>query len=141
VLDEAVRKLWPKAEGQPISGYLTIDILGNNKRQARQATVSVRSTSVTLKPPWRPKGRKFGNCRLSPSTPSWCARPPPADIDEPIEWLLPALDTRFGAISRVGTTFHSASDVEASRRLVVWRSVTGSFPFFLAHASDCGQKL
>jgi hypothetical protein len=86
VLDEEVRKLWPKVEGQSVSGYLTVDILGNNKRQARQATVSVRFTTVTLRPPWRPKGRKLPAVTLNAILVR--EENPPAEIAEPIEWLL-----------------------------------------------------
>jgi hypothetical protein len=86
LLDEEVRKLWPKAEGQPMAGYLSVHILGNDKRQARQATVSVRFASVILKPPWRPNGLKLPAVTLNAVLVR--EENPPADIDEPIEWLL-----------------------------------------------------
>lgn len=86
LLDDEVRKLWPKMERQPIVGYLVVHITGNGKRKTRDATVSVRFTSVTLKPPWRPNGLKL------PAVPINAIlvreENPPADIDEPIEWLL-----------------------------------------------------
>lgn len=86
LLDDEVRKLWPKVEAQPITGYLAVGILGNDKRQARQATVSVRFTSVTLRPPWRPNGRKLPPVTLNAILVR--EENPPPDIDEPIEWLL-----------------------------------------------------
>jgi hypothetical protein len=86
LLDDEVRKLWPKVEAQPVTGYLTVGILGNDKRQARQATVSVRFTSVTLRPPWRPNGRKLPPVTLNAILVR--EENPSPDIDEPIEWLL-----------------------------------------------------
>jgi hypothetical protein len=84
--DDEVRKLWPKVEKQPVTGSLTVHILGNDKRKARQATVSVRFTSVTLEPPWRPNGLKLPPVALN----AILAREENAapEIDEPIEWLL-----------------------------------------------------
>ena len=86
LLDDEVRKLWLKVETQPIAGYLTVHISGNDKRKARQATVSVRFTSVTLKPPWRPNGLKLPSVTLNAILVR--EKDPPPEIDEPIEWLL-----------------------------------------------------
>lgn len=86
LLDDEVRKLWPKVEQQPITGYLTVRILGNDKRKARQATVSVRFASVTLRPPWRPNGLKLPSVTLNAVLVR--EENPPPEIDEPIEWLL-----------------------------------------------------
>jgi len=86
LLDDEVRKLWPKVEKQPVVACLSVHIAGNNKRKARQATVSVRFTSVTLKPPWRPNGLKLPAITLTAILVR--EENPPADIDEPIEWLL-----------------------------------------------------
>ena len=86
LLDVEVRKLWPKVTGQPVVGYLTVHIVGNNTRRARQATVSVRFVSVTLRPPWRPNGLKLPAITLNAVFVR--EEDPPADVDEPIEWLL-----------------------------------------------------
>jgi hypothetical protein len=86
LLDEEVRKLWPKVAGQAIAGYLSVHIPGNDQRQARQATVSVRFASFTLRPPWRPNGLKLPAVTLNAVLVR--EENPPADIDEPIEWLL-----------------------------------------------------
>lgn len=86
LLDDEVRKLWPKVETQSPTGYLTVRILGNDKRKARQAIVSVRFTSVTLRPPWRPNGLKLPPVTLNAVLVR--EENPPPDIDEPIEWLL-----------------------------------------------------
>jgi hypothetical protein len=86
LLDDEVRTLWPKVERQSIVGYLDVHITGNDKRKARQATVSVRFTSVTLKPPWRPNGLKLPPVPLNVILVR--EENPPADVDEPIEWLL-----------------------------------------------------
>jgi len=86
LLDVEVRKLWPKVTGQPVAGYLTVQITGNGTRPARQATVSVRFVSVTLKPPWRPNGLKLPAITLNAILVR--EEDPPAEVEEPIEWLL-----------------------------------------------------
>ncbi|HBY99053.1 MAG TPA: IS4 family transposase [Chloroflexi bacterium] len=86
LLDEEVRQLWPKVEGRPIAGQLSVHRPGNDKRPAREATVSARSGSVTLRPPWRPNGQKLPAVTLNAVLVR--EENPPADIDEPIEWLL-----------------------------------------------------
>jgi hypothetical protein len=60
--DEANR-LWPKVEKQPIQGELNVHITGNQKRQERQATVSIRFCTVKLRPP-----RRFGQKKMSTVT-------------------------------------------------------------------------
>jgi hypothetical protein len=84
--EEEVRHLWAKVERQTLAGQLTLQIAANQRQQARQATVSVRFTSVNLKPPWRPNQKKLPFVTLN----AILVREdhPPADVDEPIEWLL-----------------------------------------------------
>lgn len=86
LVDNEVGKLWPKVERQPIAGYLTVHIPSNQKRAARTATASIRFTQVNLKPPWRPNQKKLPVVALN----AILVREddPPADVDEPIEWLL-----------------------------------------------------
>ncbi len=69
-----------------MAGYLTVRMTGNNTRPEREATVSVRFVAVTLRPPWRPKGLKLPVIRLNAILVR--EEQPPADIEEPIEWLL-----------------------------------------------------
>jgi len=85
-LDEEAKYLWAKVESQGKAGDLTVDIVGNDKRKARQATVSVRFCTVTLRPPRRPQQKKLPPITLT----AILVREdnPPADIKEPIEWLL-----------------------------------------------------
>lgn len=84
--EKQVRKLWAKVEQQPLAGQLTFQISPNQQRPARQATVSVRFTPVKLKPPWRPNKKKLPAVTLN----AILVREdnPPAEVDEPIEWLL-----------------------------------------------------
>ncbi len=84
--EKSVRKLWKKVDQQEVAGHLTLHIPKNQNRQARQATVSVRFTQVQLKPPWRPNKKKLPSVILN----AILVREdnPPADVDEPIEWLL-----------------------------------------------------
>jgi hypothetical protein len=86
LLDVEARKLWPKVTGHPVVGYLTVKVTGNDTRPARQTTVSVRFVSVTLKPPWRPNGLKLPAVSLNAIFVR--EEDPPADVEEPIEWML-----------------------------------------------------
>ena len=85
--ENKVKHLWDKVERRRQVGELTVEITGNQKRPARQATVSLRFCQVTLKPPARPHPQD----KLPPVTLTAILvreEHPPADIDEPIEWLL-----------------------------------------------------
>jgi hypothetical protein len=84
--EKEVRHLWAKVERQAIAGHLTVQIAANQQQQARQATVSVRFTPVTLKPPWRPNQQKLPPVTLNAILVR--EEHPPDDVDEPIEWLL-----------------------------------------------------
>jgi len=65
---------------------LTLQITANQKRPARQATVSVRFTQVKFRPPWRPNQQKLPPVTLNAILVR--EENPPPEIDEPIEWLL-----------------------------------------------------
>jgi hypothetical protein len=85
--DNKVKHLWEKVERHRPVGKLTVEITGNQQRPARQATVSLRFCQVTLKPPARPRAQD----KLPPVTLIAILvreEHPPADIAEPIEWLL-----------------------------------------------------
>jgi Transposase DNA-binding/Transposase Tn5 dimerisation domain len=85
--EKPFQHLWDKVEHRRRVGELTVEITGNQKRPSRQATVSLRFCSVTLKPPARPADQP----KLPPLTLTAilvCEEHPPADLEEPIEWLL-----------------------------------------------------
>ena len=86
LMEKEVRHLWAKVEQQPLAGCLTLQIVGNQQRLARQAMVSVRFVQVKLRPPWRPNQKKLPPVSLN----AILVREdnPPAEVDEPIEWLL-----------------------------------------------------
>jgi len=86
LLEAEVRKLWPNVAAEPVVGYLSVQISGNSTRPARQASVSVRFTSVTLRPPWRPNGLKLPPIPLQALLVQ--EEDPPAEVKEPIEWML-----------------------------------------------------
>jgi len=69
-----------------MAGKLTVDMVGNDKRAARQATVTVRFCTVQLRAPWRPQQKKLPSVTLTAILVR--EENPPADITEPIEWLL-----------------------------------------------------
>jgi len=81
--DASCEFLWTILERQPVIGIHEILIPPSDKRAARQATLAVRTTPVTLRPPQRKK-------RL-PSVRVWAvlAREvdPPANVDA-LEWML-----------------------------------------------------
>jgi len=85
-LDEEAKYLWAKVESQRKAGDFTVDIIGNDKRKARQAIVSVRFCTVRLRPSWRPQQKKLPPVTLT----AVLVREdnPPADIKEPVEWVL-----------------------------------------------------
>ena len=85
-LDEEAKSLWVKAESQRQAGELTIEMVGNNERKARRAMVSVRFCAVTLRPPWRPQKMKLPPVTLTAILVR--EEHPPADLQDPIEWLL-----------------------------------------------------
>jgi len=85
-LGEETKYLWAKVESQRKAGDFTVDIVGNDKRKARQAIVSVRFCTVKLRPSGRPQKKKLPPVTL---TAVWVPEDdPPADIKEPIEWVL-----------------------------------------------------
>lgn len=84
--EKEVGKLWAKVERQPVAGHLRLQITKNQQRAARQATVSVRFTQVKLRPPWRPHKKKLPAVTLKAILVR--EEDPPAEVDEPIEWLL-----------------------------------------------------
>lgn len=89
--DDEVEHLWPKVAQQPVQGELSLLITGNDKRKARQATVSLRYCSVSLRPPWRPEQKKLPVVQLQAILVR--EEHPPENLaelgdHEPIEWLL-----------------------------------------------------
>jgi len=85
------KHLWAKVERQPVQGELSVQITGNDKRKERQATVIMRSCSVTLRPPWRPEQKKLPVVTLQAILVR--EENPPENLaelgeHEPIEWLL-----------------------------------------------------
>jgi hypothetical protein len=85
-LNEETKYLWAKVESQKKAGELTVGIVGNDKREARQATVSIRYCTVKFQPPWRPQQKKLPSVTLTAILVR--EENPPANIKEPIEWLL-----------------------------------------------------
>jgi hypothetical protein len=85
VVDESFDKLWSKVEHQPIVDSLTVSVAKKGQQPERTATVTVRFTTVTLKAPWRPNGKKLPACTLNVVLVQ--EENPPPKV-EPIEWLL-----------------------------------------------------
>lgn len=84
--EDDVQSLWAKATRQAKQGELTVQMTGNQKRPARQATVSIRFCQVHFNPPWRPQQKKLPAVTLTAILVREI-RPPPS-MAEPIEWLL-----------------------------------------------------
>jgi hypothetical protein len=73
---------------RPVSGYLAVEIPAQHDRPARTATVEVRYGDLTLRPPYRAPSCQ---AHLQPLTLSvvWAREiDAPADVEEPLEWLL-----------------------------------------------------
>lgn len=89
--DDEVLHLWPKVEQQAVTGEVKVRIIGNEKRKERDATVSVRFCTVTLRPPWRPEQKKLSAVTLQAILVR--EENPPENLadlgnHEPIEWML-----------------------------------------------------
>jgi hypothetical protein len=85
--EKPVRHLWDKVERQRRVGELGVEITGHQKRPARQATVALRFCRVTFQPPGRP-ARQPKLPALTLTAILVREEHPPADLEEPIEWLL-----------------------------------------------------
>jgi hypothetical protein len=81
---DSLVKLWEAVAARPALGRLTVQVPRSGDRPARQATVTVRSAQVELKPPYRPD-RKL----LAVTVNAVLIREESAPAGaEPIEWLL-----------------------------------------------------
>jgi len=82
--DRTSIKLWETVAARPVLGRLTVQVPRSGDRPARQATVTLRSAAVELRPPYRPDRRLpvvTVNAVLIREESA------PAGV-EPIEWLL-----------------------------------------------------
>ncbi len=86
LMDESERKLRAKVQNSPLVGCLKVHIPKSTSQPKREAVLSVRYTSVTLKPPWRPNKKKLPAVTLNAVFIQ--EDNPPDDVEEPIEWLL-----------------------------------------------------
>ncbi len=80
--------LKPYMKRQPAAGHLKVEVPARSNRPGRTALVEVRRATVTLHPPSRPKTCDW---RLTPLTVDvvWVHElNPPADVDDPLDWLL-----------------------------------------------------
>lgn len=86
LIDESERKLRAKVQKSPQAGSLKVAVPQSKTQPKRDAILSVRYTSVTLKPPWRPNKKKLPVVTLN----AVFIREdnPPDNVEEPIEWLL-----------------------------------------------------
>lgn len=86
LMDKEERKLQAKVQHAPLAGLLTVSVPPSKTQPKREAILSVRYTTVTLRPPWRPNQKKLPPVTLN----AVFIREdnPAADVEEPIEWLL-----------------------------------------------------
>lgn len=84
VEQDETQPLWDVMARQPVLGGSTLHIPSRGGRRARRAALELRAAPVELQPPKRLKG--------APALTLWAVSAvecdPPADRDEPIEWLL-----------------------------------------------------
>ena len=86
LMDKPAQKLWAKAQNPPCAGQLNVSVPQSTTQPKREAILSVRYTTVTLKPPWRPNKKKLSAVTLNAVFIR--EETPPDNVDEPIEWLL-----------------------------------------------------
>lgn len=86
LMNESERKLRTQVQNSPLAGHLKVNISKSATQPKRDAVLSVRYTSVTLKPPWRPNKKKLPTVTLNAVF--ILEDNPPDDVEEPIEWLL-----------------------------------------------------
>jgi len=117
-LDEEAKYLWSKVESQRKAGDFMVEIVGNDKRKARQAMVSVRFCTVRLKPTWRPQKKKLPPVTLT----AILVREddPPADIKDPIEWVLLTNTTvkSFGRAAQVVAWYCCRWQIEIFHKII-----------------------
>jgi len=86
LMDKSERKLRAKVQKSPQAGLLKVAVPQSKTQPKRDAILSVRYTSVTLKPPWRPNKKKLPAVTLN--VVFIREDNPPDNVEEPIEWLL-----------------------------------------------------
>ncbi|NKQ37097.1 MAG: IS4 family transposase [Chloroflexi bacterium] len=86
LMDESEHKLWAKVKKAPVAGSVLVHIPKSDTQPKRDAILSVRYTSVTLKPPWRPNKKKLPVITLQAVLAQ--EENPPDGVEKPIEWLL-----------------------------------------------------
>lgn len=86
LMDKSERKLRSKVQKSSVAGYLKVHIPKSDTQPKRNALLSLRYTTVTLKPPWRPNQKKLPVVTLN----AVFVREddPPDNVENPIEWLL-----------------------------------------------------
>jgi len=81
-------KLWDAVEAAPMAGHLKVHVPAKEGEPERDAIVSVQFSSVTLKPPWRPKrADKEPLPEVTLDAVLVQEVDPPAGVT-PLEWLL-----------------------------------------------------
>ena len=82
--EQQIQRLWPFLEASPLAGTVELRVLPRPGRRARTATLEVRFAPVTLKAPKR-KHRMPEVAIYAVQAKEINA---PADVEEPIEWML-----------------------------------------------------
>jgi hypothetical protein len=82
----AERRLWSYLESRPVAGTLIVQVPRQADLPARTAELVVRYAPVTLKPP------QYRSAEKLPKLSVWAVlaveEQPPAEVEEPISWLL-----------------------------------------------------
>lgn len=79
-------RLWAQGLAAPVAGRLKVDVPRRDRQPEREATVSVRLSRVTLKPPWRSQ-----RCRPLPQITLdvvLVREDEPPEVGRRLEWLL-----------------------------------------------------
>jgi hypothetical protein len=82
---DAEGRLWATATAAPVVGTQTLAVPARGQQPARTATVTVRATAVTLRPP---KSRAAEHLPTRTVTAIWAGETAPPPGADPLEWLL-----------------------------------------------------
>ena len=88
VLEAEMGHLWAQVEATAVQGQLQVHVPPQDGAAARDALVTVQSTTVTLRPPWRPQDEAHPPLpKITLDVVLVREKAPPDDVT-PLEWLL-----------------------------------------------------
>ena len=87
-LYDSPKRLWSELEGQTAKGRFTVEVAAKDKMAAREAELTVRFSTVTLRPPQRLERNRPDNWRPITVQAILAREEHPPEGVEPLEWML-----------------------------------------------------